>query len=134
MAVSELYIAQFLLEATQASDGPLQWHLLDGGSYCTQLNGVRLTLFHSRSMGWSGICLSFSQGDEVTYIEEPHPVTLFSRKFSSDDDMHLSDTLNGLARAVSSQCNARKVKAWGLRDSIRESLFRRVLFPDADPQ
>lgn len=134
MAVSDLYIAQFLLEATQTSDSPLQWQLGDGGSYCTHLNGVRVSLFHSRSMGWSGICVSFSQGDEVTYIEEPHPIALFARKFNSDDDMRLSDTLNDLSRAVSSQCNARKVKAWGLRDSIRESLFRRVLFPDADTQ
>lgn len=134
MAVSDLYVAQFLVEATQAADGALEWQVDDAGSYYTHLNGVRLSLFHSRTMGWSGLCLSFTRDAEVAYIEEPRPVALFSRKFRSDEDLCLSDALKDLARAVSSQCHARKIRAWNLRDSIRESLYRRILFPDADPR
>jgi hypothetical protein len=132
MAVSDLYVAQFLLDATQTSQAPLEWQADEGGSYCAHLNGVRLNLFHSRTMGWSGLCLSFSRGDEVAYIEEPRPVALFGRKFRSDDEERLADALKELARSVSTQCHARKLRAWDLRDSIRESLYRRILFPDAD--
>ncbi|MBN9662740.1 MAG: hypothetical protein J0H49_31365 [Acidobacteria bacterium] len=132
MAVSDLYVAQFLLDATQAAQPPLEWQLEDGGVYSAHLNGVRLSLFHARTMGWSGLCLSFSRGDEVAHIEEPRPVALFGRKFRNEDEERLAGALKELARAISSQCHLRKMRAWDLRDSIRESLYRRILFPDAD--
>ncbi len=132
MAVSDLYVAQFLLDATQTAHAPLEWQVEEGGSFFAHLNGVRLSLFHSRTMGWSGLCLSFSRGDEVAYIEEPRPVALFGRKFRNEDDQRLSVALKDLSRSVSAQCHARKLRAWDLRDSIRESLYRRILFPDTD--
>ncbi|WP_321473005.1 hypothetical protein [uncultured Paludibaculum sp.] len=132
MAVSDLYVAQYLLDATQAAESPLVWQAEDGGSFSTHLNGVKLSLFHARTLGWSGLCLSLSRGEEVTYVEEPRPVALFGRKFRTDDDERLSAVIQHLAHAVSRQCQARKLRAWTLRDSIRESLYRRILFPDAD--
>ncbi|MGJ5815401.1 hypothetical protein [Paludibaculum fermentans] len=132
MAVSDLYVAQFLLDATQTPQAPLEWLVEEGGSFSAHINGVRLSLFHSRTMGWSGLCLSFSRGDEVAYIEEPRPVALFGRKFRNDDDQRLAAALKDLYQSVSSQCHARRLRAWDLRDSIRESLYRRILFRDAD--
>lgn len=132
MAVSDLYVAQYLLEATQAVESPLAWLADEAGSYSTHLNGVKLSLFHARTLGWTGLCLSLSRGEEVTRIDEPRPVALFGRKFRTDDEKRLSEAMQELDRAVAGQCQARRKRAWTLRESIRESLYRQILFPDAE--
>lgn len=132
MPLSDLYVAQYLLDATLRAEGPLEWQAEESGGYRTHVNGVRLSLFHARTVGWTGLCLQFSRGDEVALVEEPRPVALFGRRFRDDDDQRLSEAMQRLARVVAEQCRKRRMRAWDLRESIRENLFRRVLFPDAD--
>jgi hypothetical protein len=128
MPVSDIYVAQFLLDATCAGLDALVWQMEDSGIYWVIVNGVRIVLFHSHTMGWSGLCLSFRLGEEVTQIEEPRYATVFGRRYRDEDDRTLAETLRSLARAVKSQCVERRAKAATQREPIRESLFRRVLF------
>jgi hypothetical protein len=128
MAVTDLYVAQFLLDATSAGLDSLVWQLEDSGIYWVIVNGVRIALFHSHTMGWSGLCLSFKRGDQTTEIEEPRYASVFGRRYRDEDDRTLAETLRALASAVSSQYATRRAFAVTQREPIRESLFRRVLF------
>lgn len=128
MAVTELYVAQHLLSATLEKGRPMRWTCNESGAYRTAANGVDLELFHTHTVGWSGLCLSFQSGDDIAYIEEPKPSSFFGRNYRTEEDMRLAEAMQALADAVAAQCSARRVRAWDLRESIRESLYRRVLF------
>jgi hypothetical protein len=129
MAVSDLYVVQYLLDSTRPANNPLTWQQDDSGAWHAEVNGVSLTLFHTHTMGWSGLCLSFKGvEDAVAYIEEPRPSSFFGRHYRHSDDLRLAESIQALADAVSSQCVQRKTRAWDLRDSLREALYRRVLF------
>ena len=128
MAVTDLYVAQHLLSATVEDGEPLRWVANGSGAYRTTAHGVDLELFHTHTMGWSGLCLSFKNGDNIAYIEEPKPSSFFGRNYRNEEDMHLAEAIQALADAVAAQCGARRTRAWDLRDSMRESLYRQVLF------
>jgi hypothetical protein len=128
MAVTDLYVARYLLDSTQAKREPLPWQPAEGGGYAAEIHGVRLGLFHSHSMGWSGLCLSFTRGDDVTYIEEPRITGIFGRTYENEDERQLAEALRELWQAVSRQHHDRKTRAWRLRQSIREALYQQVLF------
>ena len=72
--------------------------------------------------------MSFRSGDDIAYIEEPKQSSFFGRNYRNEEDMRLAEAMQALADAVAAQCGARRVRAWDLRDSIRESLYRQVLF------
>ena len=130
MAITDLYLVQFLLDATCGSRAPLLWSLDDAGAYLALIHGVQVMLAHSHTMGWSGIFLSVTRGEEVVYVEEPRFQGLFGRKYRDEDDRRLAECLRALAEAVAQQCSARRLKAWNQRDANRQSLYQRVLFGD----
>ena len=59
MAVTDLYVAQYLLSATLEQQAPLRWFSNEAGAYHADAHGVELELFYTHSMGWTGLCLSF---------------------------------------------------------------------------
>ena len=130
MAVSDLYIVQYLLQATLGAADPLIWQMDEAGSYMALINGVTLALFQSHTMGWSGLCLRFTKGEDVIYVEEPRFSSLFRRVYKDDDEKRLAEAMRTLERAVAKQSHQRKERAWRLKDSVRESLYRLVLFGD----
>jgi len=132
MPVTDLYIVGYLLEATRGTHDPLNWHADGGGGYSTQINGVRIELFHAQAMGWSGHMLRFTRGENNIHIEEPRPFSIFGRKYRNEDDRRLAETIQELGAAVLHQCHTRRARAWRLRDSIRESMYRRVLFGEPE--
>ncbi len=128
MAVTDLYVAQFLLSATLEREHPLAWVSNESGAFRADAHGVGLELFHTHTMGWPGLCLSFRDSDNIAYIEEPKPSSLFGRTFRTEEDMRLSEAMRALADAVAAQCSGRRERAWDLRESVRESLYRQVVF------
>jgi hypothetical protein len=128
VAVTDLYIVDYLLDATRGAKNPLSWRAVDEGGYSSEINGVSLKLCQDLSLGWSGLRLTFTHGEDVICIDEPKYSTLISRKYASEDDRCLADALRELGRAVTNQCHARRTRAWTLRESIRESLFNLVIF------
>lgn len=128
MAVTDLYVAQYLLSATLDKEEPLQWVSNETGTYHAAAHGVEVELFHTHTMGWSGLCLSFQNGEGAAYIEEPKPSSFFGRNYRHQEDMQLAEAMQALADAVAAQCGARRIQAWDSRDTIRESLYRQVLF------
>lgn len=128
MAVTDLYVAQYLLSATLEHERPLHWVSNESGAYRTAAHSVELELFHTHTMGWSGLCLSFRNGADTAYIEEPKPSSFFGRNYRNEEEMRLAQALQALADAVAAQCSARREQGWDPRDSTRESLYRQVLF------
>jgi hypothetical protein len=128
MAVTDEYVVQFLLNATQASGEGIAWQPGEAGSYAAEVNGVRIALFSTHSTGGSGLCISLMRGADSAQIEEPYPASMFGRKYGSEDERRLAEAMQELGRAISRQCHARQARAWQLREKIRETLYRQVLF------
>lgn len=128
MAVTDLYVVQFLLQATQASEDAIPWQTSEVGGYWAEVNGVRLTLSENHWKGGSGLCLTFARGADTVRIEEPQTVSLFGRKYNSEDERRLAETLTELGRAICIQNRARQVHAHESREQTREALYRLVLF------
>jgi hypothetical protein len=128
MAVTDLYIVCYLLDATRGAKNPLPWRAVEEGEYSAEINGVRLLLCQNQSVGWSGLRLTFTHGEDVICIDEPQYSTLLSRRYASEDHRCLAEALRELGLAVTRQCLARRTRAWTLRESIRESLYNLVIF------
>jgi hypothetical protein len=128
MAVTDQYVVQFLLQATQASEDAIPWQMTESGGYWAEVNSVRLALSHSYTKGWSGLCLSFVRGADAAYIEEPRPSSIFGRSYRSEEERRLAETLHELGSAICIQCHARQVNAWQSREQTRETLYHLVLF------
>jgi len=128
MAVTDLYVVQYLIDGTRFQANPLVWKSDPSGGYQCDLNGVRVTLDHNQSMGWTGLYLRFRCDDHDAFIEEPQRTALFARKYRNEDQRRLAEAMQTLQKAITAQIHARKEQAWSLRDSIRQSLYRRVLF------
>jgi hypothetical protein len=128
MAVTDLYVAQYLLSATVKEREPLHWVSDDSGVSRSRARGVDLELFHTHTMGWSGLCLRLKNSGHVACIEEPRPASIFERSYRQREDQQLAEVMQALADAISVQCGARLEQCTDLRESVRESLFRQVLF------
>jgi hypothetical protein len=128
MPITDLYLVQYLLDATCGLSEPLQWSADEAGAYLALVHGVRLMLGHSHTIGWTGLYLSLTRGEEVVYVEEPRFQGLFGRKYRDEDDRRLAESIRALASAVTEQCRARRLKAWTQRDSNRQSIYQLVVF------
>jgi hypothetical protein len=128
MAVTDLYVVQFLLQATQASEDAVPWQTAEVGGYWAEVNGVRLALSESHWKGGSGLCLTFTRGADIACIEEPRTASLFGRRYNTEDERRLAETLIELGRAICVQHRARQVHARESREQTREALYRLVLF------
>ncbi|MBI4891239.1 MAG: hypothetical protein HY821_11495 [Acidobacteria bacterium] len=129
MPVDDLYFVRYLLQSTQPGEGCIFWQEADSGSWRAEINGVKVSLFHTHEMGWSGLCLSLSGSDgNPVYIEEPKPSSFFGRRYRQNDQLLLAEAIRALADAISGQCHSRRRRALEEPEALREALFRKVLF------
>ncbi|GEM_PF-6046405 len=128
MAVSEVYLIRFLVQATEDAQDALQWRSGESSEFRAEVNGVRLGLFHVHSVDGSHLCLRLSNGEDRTFIEEPRSVSIFGGRYRTEEERSLAESMQALAECVARQCAHRNTRAWDLRDSIREGLYRQVLF------
>jgi len=127
MAVTELCLIRFLMQSTEDAQNTLHWRGGKSSEFRAELNGVRLGLFHVHSLDGSRLCLRLTNGDDRTYIEEPRRVSQGGR-YRTEEERSLAESMQALADCVARQCADRSTRAWDLRDSIREAIYRRVLF------
>jgi hypothetical protein len=126
MAVSDLYLVQFLIQSTQECE--LQWLAGEASEFRAELNEVRLCLFSVHATDGARLCLRISRDAKRTFIEEPRNTSIFGTRYRSDEDRSLAEALRFLAEIVSRQCALRRAEDWDLRESIRENLYRQLLF------
>ncbi len=128
MAVSDLSLVRHLIQATESGQEPLRWRCRGPCEFRAQLNGVRLSLAHMQSREGSRLCLCLSDGSERTRIEEPRNEALFGTRYRGEEERLLAESLQLLMELVAGRCASKKARSWDLRDSVRDSLFNRILF------
>jgi hypothetical protein len=132
MPVSDLYLVQYLIQSSQQRDHSLDWFETEASEFCAELNGVHLNLFPAHSSDSVRLCLKISSGAHRTFIQEPRNIGYLSVRYQTENDRTLADALHMLARTVAAQCSRRRTEELRLRDSIREELYRRLLFGNGD--
>lgn len=130
MAISDIYLVQYLLQGTEAVPKRIAWHE-NGGEYVADVSGVRLELGEAHGTTGSRVCLMLSLNLDKVSIEEPPLRTLFRHRYDNDNERQLAALLRNLQAAAARQCSARG-SAVEEQQKIRETIFRRVLFEGAE--
>jgi hypothetical protein len=137
--ISDVYIVESLLQSTEALPEPLRWTEVgpSGGAtdaHVCQVGGVRITLNFVPGTAGCRLWLTLSDENDNVHVREPEPVGLFGRKYKNDDERRLAKAVQHLRSAVLRQCRLRKVQAAEQAESVRERIFRQLLFGGLDAQ
>lgn len=127
MAVSDLTLVRYLVQATLDEERPIHWRQSDGAGFRAEHNGVKLTLFHMHLPGGPALGLRLSEAHRGILIEEPFNEAHSGQRYHSEEDRHLAESLQLLAECVARQCAKSAPIRRDLTGPMRESLVRRVL-------
>lgn len=128
MALTDVFVTQFLVQETEASVKPIRWQELDSGGYGTELNGIRIQMLESHSRTDTLLCLALISDLDKVYVWEPRSTAVFSRKYHDEDQRRLAESLHKLHKAVMLQCERRRQHKAAHAEEIREQILRRVVF------
>lgn len=128
MAVSDLYVVQYLIQAMEETPPGIEWREGPSSELRAEHHGVHLCLFSAHSTSGARRCLRISHAGKKTYIEEPHNSAVFGRRYRDEEESRLAAALRQLAELAGAQSSRRNEDEWNLRVSIRESLYDRLLF------
>jgi hypothetical protein len=126
MPITDAYVLEFLLAATEARVEPLAWREL-GAKQVAEVNGVSLELFQLSSLASERLCLTLSCDGNRAWIEQPLQIAFFRRGYRSEDDRRLAALFDALARAVVAK---RPNLSTDSRAAVRQELFKRLLFSE----
>lgn len=131
--ISDVYIVESLVQSTEAHPEPLRWHERGGRGYATlayvaQVGPVRIELNDVPETTGSRLCLTLTYEEDKVSVEEPYPVGIFGRNHKSEDDCRLARAIRHLRSSVIQQCRLRAARAASDHESIRERIFRQLLF------
>jgi hypothetical protein len=73
-------------------------------------------------------CLTLTSELNKVFVQEPHSVGLFGRKYKSASEQEIADRMRELAEMAAEQCEQRRQRAWEQKEQIRENVFRKLLF------
>jgi hypothetical protein len=132
MAISDIYLVQYLLQGTQAVPKRIVWREKDTEGYEAEVSGVLLELGLAASTAGSHLYLTLSLKRDKVCIEEPRSTSLFRQRYESEDHRQLAALMSNLQAAIVLQCCSRGPVAVEERCRIRETIFRRVLFEDRE--
>jgi hypothetical protein len=131
MAISDIDLVQYLLQGTEAVPRRIDWHENDGGDFVADVSGVRLELGEAHATTGSRVCLMLSLHLDKVAIVEPANRRLFRDRCDSKQERQLAALLRNLQVAAARQCSVRGSAVEEQR-TIRETIFRRVLFDGAE--
>jgi hypothetical protein len=128
MALTDVFLVQYLVQETEAGVDTLRWKEMESGGYESELNGVQLRLAESHTRTGAVLCLTLTAGGERIHIFEPQSTSVFGRKFKDQDQGRLADLLRQLDKAVTAQCESRRQYAATHAGEIRQRILHRVVF------
>lgn len=126
-AISEMYVAQYLLQNTRDAAPPLVWYDRESGGFVATVSGVHVELGREQSVIGSRVTLTLSRGTDRVYISEP-PVATLGGRYRNEEHRRLAETMKDLERAVLEQCASRRNQSSQVRDRIKNGIFRQLLF------
>lgn len=128
MALTDVFVTQFLVQETEAAVDGVCWRDLDSGGYETCLNGLTVQIEQSHNRAGAFICLTVLSGPEKIHITEPRSTSIIGRKYASEDDRMLADLMRRLFKGVEAQCEARRRRSADRAEEIRQAILQRLVF------
>ena len=130
MAISDMYVTQHLLEETICDS--MAWRESESGGYFADRNGVRVEVTVEHSRTGQRIYIAIGDGLYKVHIAEPVSTGVFRPKYNDGDQLRLATVVRELFEAVVAQCARRERMARESADRVRNALFQRLLFGEAD--
>src|SRR5438128_2234493 len=127
MSISDNYIVQYLLQATQSGRELIVWKEKESEGYTARVRGIQLDLENVTSRTGSRLYLSFTCLSEKVQIREPLSIGVIRTKYESDDQQALAGLMKELAVTVARQCAARRNRSAAAIDGIRQTVYRRLI-------
>jgi hypothetical protein len=133
MPISDLYVVQYVLQATASDRDPILWQGKGSEGYFANFRGVRIGLDTLYGTSGSRLTITLSHGWDKVSVEEPHNRGLFRESFENEDQRRLARLMNDLARCVQRQHSTRARASQENAGLMRQALYRKLLFggPDA---
>ena len=121
-------VLQYLIQRTNDVVAPLLWREGEQGGCEARSEGVRLELELLQGRAGSRWLLTLRHGEDGTDLAEPFNTAFFGRKYRTEEEREVADSLRSLAQAAQRQIAARR-KAAAARTGIqKQSIYRRLLF------
>lgn len=130
MAISDIYLVQYLLQGTEAVPKRIVWRERPAEEYVADVNGVHLRLGRAYSSTGTRVSLLLTFKLDRVSIEEPRRGRLLQPRHERENDQELATLMKHLEAAVVRQCSLRGSAADEEKREIRETIFRRVLFEE----
>jgi hypothetical protein len=126
--LTDSYILQYLIQRTNDIVAPLLWRESEQGGCEARSEEVRLEmeLLHTRAA--SRWLLTLRHGEDRTELAEPFNTAFFGRKYRTEEEREVADSLRSLAQAAQRQIAARRKAAATRKGSQKQSIYRRLLF------
>ena len=126
MPISDIYVVQYLLQATQAAQDPIVWQE-KGCGHIADFRGIRIELDRVPSRTHSRLYITLSRAWEEVCVEEPLNTGLFRERYKDDDERELARLMKELATTIGRQCATRRKTNLELGELVREGLYRRLV-------
>jgi hypothetical protein len=126
--LTDSYILHYLIQRTNDIVAPLRWREREQGGWEARAEGVRLELELLHDRAGSRWLLILRLGEDRTELPEPLNRALFSRKYRSEEEREVAESLRSLAQAAQSQIAARRKTATSGKGIQKQSIYRRLLF------
>ena len=128
MALTDIFVTQYLLQGSEAAVDTICWRELDSGGYEAVVNGVTVQLDQCHDRAGTYVCLTILAGPEKVFIAEPRSTSIIGRKYSSDDHRTLADLVRRLHNVAEAQCAERRRRAASRTEEIKQEIFHRLVF------
>ena len=128
MALTDIFVTQYLLQGSEAAVDTICWRELDSGGYEAAVNGVTVQLDQCHDRAGTYVCLTIVAGPEKVFIAEPRSTSIIGRKYRSDDERALADLVRRLQKVIEAQCAERRRRAATHAEEIKQEIFHRLVF------
>ena len=128
MALTDIFVTQYLLQGSEATVDTICWRELESGGFETGINGVTVQITECHDRSGSYVCLGILTGPEKVYIAEPRSTSIIGRKYKSDDDRTLAELVRKLYKLAEAQCTERRRRSVSRTEEIKQEIFHRLVF------
>lgn len=128
MALTDIFVTQYLLQGSEAAVDTIGWRELESGGYEASVNGVTVQIDQCHDRAGAYVCLTVHSEVEKVFITEPRSNSIIGRKYKSDDDRTLAELVRKLHKVVEAQCAERRRRSEQRMDEIKQEIFHRLVF------
>ena len=128
MALTDIFVTQYLLQGTEAAVDTICWRELESGGFETGVNGLTVQIDQCHDRAGAYVCLTMVAGPEKVFIAEPRSTAFIGRKYKSEDDRTLAELVRRLYETAEAQCADRRKRSVERAQEIRQELFHQLVF------